>query len=296
MYRWSKERQKPDAQRESGYQDRDRLPTEQRLTTIERRYVPTVDRAALEQALTEYAKVDASKQDAAFLAKLQQIGLDRLYADTRLGDTATRLAWLDKSPAEFEASTDPFIQLAVAMYPADIAREREGKERSGQLQAARSAYMRGMLAHAAATGKALYPDANGSLRFTHGKVIGKQVDGENWTAFTTAEGIVAKQTGKGDFAAPDKAIQLIGALPVDYLSTVDITNGNSGSSTLNARGEFVGLAFDGTLEGVVADWMYDPSINRTIHVDSRFMLWTMDKVDGAQRLLTEMGVTQTAAR
>jgi hypothetical protein len=47
---------------------------------------------------------------------------------------------------------------------------------------------------------------------------------------------------------------------------------------------------------VVADWMFDPSINRTIHVDSRFMLWTMDKVDGAQRLLTEMGVTQTAAR
>ena len=71
---------------------------------------------------------------------------------------------------------------------------------------------------------------------------------------------------------------------------VDITNGNSGSSTLNAKGEFVGLAFDGTLDGVIADWQYDPTINRTIHVDSRFMLWTMDKVDGAQRLLREMGV------
>ncbi len=309
MYRWSKERQKPDAQRESGYQDRDRLPTEQRLTAIERRYVPTVDRAVFEQALTEYAKVDAAKQDAAFLARLQQLGMDRLYADTKLGDTANRLAWLDKSPAEFEASTDPFIQLAVAMYPADIARERASKERQGQLQAARSAYMRGMLAHAQATGKTLYPDANGSLRFTHGKVTGKSVDGENWTAFTTAEGLAAKQTGKGEFAAPDRAIQLIkardygryaspelGTLPVDFLSTVDITNGNSGSSTLNARGEFVGLAFDGTLEGVVADWMFDPAINRTIHVDSRFMLWTMDKVDGAGRLLTEMGVTQTAGR
>ncbi|MFY7745336.1 MAG: S46 family peptidase, partial [Erythrobacter sp.] len=58
----------------------------------------------------------------------------------------------------------------------------------------------------------------------------------------------------------------------------------------NARGEFVGLAFDGTIEGVVSDWMYDPAINRTIHVDSRFMLWTMEKVDGATRLLEEMGV------
>jgi hypothetical protein len=75
--------------------------------------------------------------------------MDRLYADTKLGDTATRLAWLDKSPAEFEASTDPFIQLAVAMYPATSPRA-EAKERAGKLQAARSAYMRGMLAFAEA--------------------------------------------------------------------------------------------------------------------------------------------------
>jgi hypothetical protein len=149
----------------------------------------------------------------------------------------------------------------------------------------------------------MYPDANGSLRFTYGKVTGKTVDGQAWMPFTTAEGIVAKHTGRGEFDAPDKMIELIkakdygryvapelGTLPVDFLSTVDITNGNSGSSTLNARGEFVGLAFDGTIEGVVSDWMYDPAINRTIHVDSRFMLWTMEKVDGAQRLLKEMGV------
>ena len=309
LYRWSKERQKPDAQRDSGYQDRDRLPTEQRLTTIERRFVPAVDRAVLEQALGEYRKVDAAGRDAAFEAKLAEIGFDRLYADTKLGDTATRLAWLDKSPAEFEASSDPFIQLAVAMYPGDMAREAEAKARSGAIQAARSAYMRGMLGFAESQGRTLYPDANGSLRFTYGKVTGKSVDGETWHPFTTAEGLVAKHTGKGEFDAPDKAVALIkakdygrwaspelGTLPVDFLSTVDITNGNSGSSTLNARGEFVGLAFDGTLEGVVADWMYDPTINRTIHVDSRFMLWTMDKVDGAHRLLEEMGVTPTAGR
>jgi hypothetical protein len=303
LYRWSKERQKPDAQRESGYQDRDRLPTEQRLTQIERRYVPKVDRILLEQALTEYRKAPAAKRDAALEAKLAQIGMDRLYSEATLSHTATRLAWLDKNPADFEASNDPFIQLAVAAYARDIAREREAKERAGKLQAARSAYMQGMLAFAESQGRTLYPDANGSLRFTYGKVTGKSVDGQNWTPFTTAEGLVAKQTGKGEFNAPQKAIDLIKAkdygrwmapelatLPVDFMSTVDITNGNSGSSTLNARGEFVGLAFDGTLDGVIADWSYDPTINRTIHVDSRFMLWTMEKVDGAQRLLTEMGV------
>ncbi|HEX8215515.1 MAG TPA: S46 family peptidase [Allosphingosinicella sp.] len=303
LYRWSRERQKPDASRESGYQDRDRLPTEQRLTQIERRFVAKVDRALFEQAMTEYRKAPADKRDSAFEAKLAQIGMDRLYSETKLGDTATRLAWLGKSPAEFEASTDPFIQLAVAQHAGDMAREREAKERAGRLQAARSAYMQGMLAFAESQGRNFYPDANGSLRFTYGKVTGKTVDGEVWTPFTTAEGLAAKQTGKGDFDAPQKVIDLIrakdygrwaapelGTLPVDFMSTVDITNGNSGSSTLNAKGEFVGLAFDGTLEGVVSDWMYDPSINRTIHVDSRFMLWTMDKVDGAQRLLAEMGV------
>ncbi|HEV2078774.1 MAG TPA: S46 family peptidase [Allosphingosinicella sp.] len=303
LYRWSKERQKADAQRESGYQDRDKLATEQRLTQIERRFSPKVDRALFEQALTEYRKAPADKRDSAFEAKLAQIGMDRLYAETKLGDTASRLGWLNKNPAEFEASSDPFIQLAVAMYARDIARERENKERSGKLQAARSAYMQGMLAFAESQGRNMYPDANGSLRFTYGKVTGKARDGEVWTPFTTAEGLAAKHTGKGDFDAPQKVIDLIrakdygrwvapdlGTLPVDFMSTVDITNGNSGSSTLNAKGEFVGLAFDGTLEGVVSDWMYDPTINRTIHVDSRFMLWTMDKVDGARRLLNEMGV------
>lgn len=303
LYRWSKERQKPDAQRDSGYQDRDLLPTQQRLTAIERRYVPKVDHALFEQALTEYRKAPADKRDAALEAKIAELGMDRIYSDTKLGDTATRLAWLDKSPAEFEASTDPFIQLAVASYPQDIAREAQAKDRAGKLQAARSAYMRGMLAFAESQGRTLYPDANGSLRFTYGKVTGKTVDGQSWTAFTTAEGLVVKQTGRGEFKAPQKAIDLIkakdygrwaaptlGTLPVDFMSTVDITNGNSGSSTLNAKGEFVGLAFDGTLDGVISDWKFEPTINRTIHVDSRFMLWTMDKVDGAQRLLREMGV------
>lgn len=73
------------------------------------------------------------------------------------------------------------------------------------------------------------------------------------------------------------------------MSTVDITNGNSGSSVLNARGEWVGLAFDGTLDGVISDWSYDAARNRTIQVDGRFVQWTM-KQDKADRLLREMGV------
>lgn len=305
LYRWAKEREKPDAQREPGFQDRDRLSIRERLTQIERRYDAGVDKVLFQQALGEYAKVSADKRNAALEAKIAEIGVDRLYADTQLGDTAQRIGWMDRPAAEFEASGDPFLQLAVAAYPGLKADEDKAKERAGRLQAARSQVMAGQLAFAASQGRTLYPDANGSLRFTYGKVTGKQRDGLIWTPFTTAEGLVAKQTGRGEFDAPDAAIAKLkardfgaytdaklGTLPVNYLSTVDITNGNSGSATLNARGEFVGLAFDGTLDGVVSDWSYDAGINRTIHVDSRFMLWTMEKVDGAQRLLTEMGVSQ----
>ena len=309
LYRWSQERAKPDAEREPGYQDRDLLPITERLKQIERRYAPAVDRALFEAALTEYRTLPADKRNAAFEARLGQIGIDRLYADTKLGDTAQRLAWLDKPSAEFAGSSDPFIQLAVVMSPGDLADEVKAKDRAGRVQQARSDYMRGMLAWAKATGKPIYPDANGSLRVTYGKVAGRTRDGQIWTPFTTAEGMAEKHTGTGEFDAPDKAVALVaardygryaarglGTLPVNYLTTVDITGGNSGSATLNAKGEFVGLAFDGTLDSVISDWWFDPAMVRTIHVDSRYMLWTMDKVDGAQRLLAEMGVPVDAGR
>jgi hypothetical protein len=301
LYRWSKERAKPDAQREPGYQDRDRRLLSERLTQIERRFVPAVDRALFEAALVEYRTLPQADRSAALERMLGEIGLDRLYGDTKLGDTAARLAWLDKPAAEFGASTDPFIRLAVAMHGDDMAAEAKAKDRAGRLQAARSAYMTAYRAFAASQGRALYPDANGSLRFTWGKVTGRARDGMSYAPFTTVAGIVEKDTGREPFDAPKKQLDLIaakdfgpyaspelGTLPVDFLSTVDITNGNSGSATLNSKGEFVGLAFDGTIEGIISDWWFDDNLTRTIHVDGRYMRWVMDKVDGAQRLLTEM--------
>jgi hypothetical protein len=303
LYRWSNEQAKADKDREPGFQARDKAFMTQRMTVIERRYVEAIDKQLFADAIAEYRTLPAEQRNKSFDAFIEGKDLASLYATSELGTTAKRMEWMGKTPADFKASSDPFIQLAVATFDEAMAAEAADKERAGRVQKARSAVMAARLAYAASQGKTMYPDANGSLRFTYGKVTGKAVDGQVWTAFTTAEGIVAKHTGRGEFDAPDKMIELIkakdyagytapalGTLPVDFMSTVDITNGNSGSSTLNARGEFVGLAFDGTIEGVVSDWMYDPAINRTIHVDSRFMLWTMDKVDGATRLLEEMGV------
>ncbi|MFQ3595274.1 MAG: S46 family peptidase, partial [Sphingomonadaceae bacterium] len=93
---------------------------------------------------------------------------------------------------------------------------------------------------------------------------------------------------RGDFGA--LASPALGTLPVNFLSTTDITNGNSGSAVLNARGELVGLAFDGTLEGMLSDWWFDEATTRTISVDARYMRFVMERVDGADSLLAEMGL------
>ena len=301
LYRWSKEREKPDAEREPGFQDRDRRLVAERLTQIERRFDARVDRRLFEAALVQYRTLPAAEHNQAFDALLGKIGLDRLYGDTKLADTPTRLAWLDKSSAEIAASSDPFLKLAVAMYDEDIVREHKIKDRDGRLQAVRSAYVSAYIDYAKTKGRAVYPDANGSLRLTWGKVTGRTRDGMSYQPFTTAKGILEKYTGRDPFDAPAKQLDLIrakdfgqyearalGTLPVNFLSTVDITGGNSGSATLNANGELVGLAFDGTIEGVISDWWFDDTLTRTIHVDARYMRWVMDKVDGAHRLLDEM--------
>ena len=139
---------------------------------------------------------------------------------------------------------------------------------------------------------------------TYGTVLGgSPKDGLIYAPFTTLEGITAKDTGEEPFNAPARELDLIrakdygayemkglGSVPVNFLSDLDSTGGNSGSATLNARGELVGLLFDGTFESVNSDWDFDPRTTRTIHVDTRYMLWTMDKVDNADALIAEMDI------
>lgn len=304
LYRWANEQQKPDADRAIGWQDRDRQQLVDRLTLIDRQYVARIDRLMLEKALADVAQLPEAQRNMALEAAIGAIGLDAAYAGTRLADRAERLAWLERPASAFAESDDPFIRIAVASYLADQVREDRARARQGALQKARSAWMDTVKAYQATKGKLPYPDANGSLRFTYGHVRGRPLqDGVAWTAFTTPRGLLQKETGKTPFDNPTRLLDLVragdfgrwtspalGTLPVNFLSTTDITNGNSGSAVLNGRGEFVGLAFDGTLEGMLSDWAYDDDVTRTISVDSRYMFFVMEKVDGAQGLLEEMGV------
>lgn len=309
LYRWANEQQKPDAERAPGFQARDRQLVSEQLARIDRQYVPRIDRLQLEAARAETAKLPEAQRNLALERGLsEQIAkhgsLEGVYGVTRLGERAERLAWLDRPLEAFAASDDPFIQIAVMAYAADMRAEELRRDLEGRLHAARVPYMAAVKAYAASQGRQLYPDANGSLRFTWGHVRGRPIqDGKAWTAFTTARGLVEKETGKTPFDSPPAllarvraadwgrwASPALGTLPVNFLSTTDITNGNSGSAILNARGEFVGLAFDGTIEGMLSDWKVDEATNRTIGVDARYMFWVMEKVDGADGLLKEMGL------
>ncbi|MGE6314275.1 S46 family peptidase [Shewanella baltica] len=316
LYRLANEKQLPDMQREPGFQERDMTRLKASMERIDRRYAPSVDKAVLFDMLKRYAALPADKRlpalDNAFgidkkfsEAKLSKT-LDKMYAKTELGKKDVRLAWMDKSVADFKASKDPFIQFAVAMYDTDMAEEKKEKELDGELMKVRPQYMDAIIAYNLEQGKPVYADANSSLRVTVGHVKGySPKDGLVAVPFTRLEGIVQKDTGVDPFDAPKKELELIkqkqygdfyvkaiDSVPVNFLSTLDTTGGNSGSPTLNGRAELVGLLFDGVYESIIGDWAYDDNINRSIQVDSRYMLWVMKYLDHADNLLAEMEIVK----
>jgi V8-like Glu-specific endopeptidase len=320
LYRLANEKAKrDDLAREPGFQQRDWPRIQQGLDAIDRRYDQQVDEALAATFLQQYLALPAREQNTVFLNTLGVRGdmdasavkaqLDRFYGGSQLGDKTQRLAWMDRDVAAFKASDDAFIKAAVALYADDLQRENRDKNLAGNIQKAYANYMSALIDWKGSRGELVYPDANSTLRVSFGKVAGRvagNADGTAWTAFTSLRGVAAKNTGSGEFDAPEAQIAAIKAkkfdryydaaldsVPVNYLATLDITGGNSGSPVLNSRGELVGLAFDGTLDSVISDWSFNPTTTRTIAVDARYMLWQMQVVDHADRLLNEMGVPKS---
>ena len=310
LYRLAIERGKPDAEREQGYQDRD-LPTiEGGLRQMDRRYVPAMDRELQAYWLSEYAKLPPEQRIKAVDEWLgghdaRAIGraLDRL-ADTRLGDADQRMQWLAADRKAFESSRDPAIRYAVKLMPTLLELEREGKVRAGERLAARATYLEAVAEHRRSQGGYVYPDANSSLRITFGNVRPyTKLDGTRQQAFTRLEEVAAKATGEEPFDAPQALLEAIAAkrhggladrrlrtVPVNFLSDLDVTGGNSGSPVLDSRGRLTGLLFDMNWEAVVSNWVFDAEMTRTISVDQRYMRWIMQEVYPAPALLQEMGV------
>lgn len=306
IYRLSLERPKADIDRQSGYQQRDwpRLAesTKRAQSSIE----PASDRAGLRYFLNESQKLPAAQRIKPLDDLIAKAGgvepfLDQLYANTKINQLDVRQAMQQESTAQLAARNDAMINLAAALSPLSLQNEQREKEIAGAMTRVRPLYLEALRAM---TGGRLYPDANSTLRITFGTVQGYTPrDGVTYVPQTTVSGIVEKNTGSGEFDAPKSELDAIranktagyvdpqlGAVPVDFLSDVDTTGGNSGSPTLNAKGELCGLLFDGTYESLGNDFIFDPTITRSIHVDAVYMLWVMDAVDHAHNLLREMNL------
>ncbi len=150
-----------------------------------------------------------------------------------------------------------------------------------------------------------YPDANSTLRLTYGQVKSyKPTDAVSYASQTTLKGILEKDNPQQeDFAVPAKLKQLYaakdygrygkdGTLYVCFLTDNDITGGNSGSAVMNARGELIGVAFDGNSEALSSDIMFNEALQRTICVDIRYVLFVIDKFAGAGYLINEMKISE----
>jgi hypothetical protein len=153
-----------------------------------------------------------------------------------------------------------------------------------------------------------YPDANSTLRLTYGKVRALPADKRNDAKinnYTTMDGMVKKyKKGDAEFDMPTRIIEMnkakdfgqyadkAGYMPVNFLTDNDITGGNSGSPVLNGKGELIGLAFDGNIEAMAGDVIFDPKLQRTINVDIRYVLWVIDKYAGAKHIVDEMTIVK----
>ena len=155
--------------------------------------------------------------------------------------------------------------------------------------------------------KSLYPDANSTMRMSYGSVQDYMpADAVHYDYVCTANGILEKYVpGDYEFDAPKRLIELIekkdfgpyadenGDLIVCFLSTNDITGGNSGSPIMNGKGELIGLAFDGNWEAMSGDVNFEPRLQRTINVDARYVLFIIDKYAGATNLISELDIRKS---
>jgi len=302
------ERPKPDIDRLAKYQERQWPALKQASVRAQRTMDPGSDRAILRYFVAEASKLPAAQRiqpvdDAVAAAGGIDPLISRLYDSTKIGSQEEREKMLGESAAQLRARGDAMIDFALALLPLLDAREERDLAWTGAMSRLRPRYFE-LLGHVEGNGR-LYPDANSTLRLTFGRVAGYRPKDATWyTPQTSLRGVVEKEKGEEPFASP-KALLAAASdpaktrpyfdpelkdVPVNFLSTCDTTGGNSGSPTLNAKGELVGLLFDGNYESIDADFLFHEADTRSIHVDTQYMLWIMDAVDHANNLLRELGV------
>lgn len=211
------------------------------------------------------------------------------------------IAFLDL-PSEAMLANDPLYVLSNDMVSHFMTKSDEIVEAENDFGAAFRLLVEGLRESKIGTIK--YPDANSTLRLTYGKVRALPADKRNDAKinnYTTMDGMVKKYVKDDqEFDLPTRLIDMNkernygrfvdqdGSMHVNFLTDNDITGGNSGSPVLNGKGELIGLAFDGNIEAMAGDVIFDPALQRTINVDIRYVLWVIENFSGAKHIVDEM--------
>lgn len=272
-------------------------------------YYPAVDQPTMVAMLDIYKKsVDAdalpefytviNKNFKGDFAKYAKFVFDK--SDFTTQDKITKAIKNKK----IDFSNDPAIIFANEVRKTmDHIRSDNYSKTTDKIKDAERLFENGIKEMASECGKPMYPDANSTMRLTFGKVGGyNPADAESYNYYTTTKGILQKEVpGDEEFDVSPKLKNAIlennygayldqktGEMHVCFLSNNDITGGNSGSPIFNGKGELLGLAFDGNWEAMSGDIVFEPDLQRTINVDIRYILFVMDKIGGAKRLVNEL--------
>ena len=310
IYRNAVERESIDSERKSGYQERDQERIANRIKALDYSYDHEVDKVIFLDRLMTYKNFDKSYRRATY-SKLLRLDeneevvtqrVNEIYK-TKYKNSKNFLNMMNLTLEELNSSQDPLIIFIKDIFEESLEYEKESERVGAQRQLLKSKFNNLLRKYYESSGRQMYADANGTLRVTYGNVAGVSLqDGIRYEPFTRLEGIAQKHSGKKPFKASDQLLSLIenkdygkyeykpiNSVPVNFISTLDITNGNSGSATINAKFELVGLAFDGMLETIIADYKHIPEA-RTISVDSRYLLWTLEKLERADNILEELTI------
>jgi hypothetical protein len=301
------EMNKPEEERQPGLSEEYLKGFAEELSYAYNDYFEPVDRALLLRVLKMASTLPADQRITGLdyiltgSEKTPEQWVNEAYNTSRLKDPEFAKSLIGKPLAEINNNGDPFIRLALSIYPMSEEIGKTTRVFSSTVTALRKDYINALYEW---KGSTIYPDANRTIRFTWGPVKGyKPADAVWYNPFTSLQGVVDKNTGEEPFNAPAELVGLeekkdfgkwkdpeLNDIPVAFLNQCDITGGNSGSPVMNAKGEITGLVFDGNYEAMISDWKYDYALQRSIAVDIRYILFVTEKFGKAGFLLDEMGV------